>query len=84
MLANINIVYVDDVPYLLIDGWSYKMKIAKGKPLRIVVVEKVKWEQIAVGEVFAWNGCWCIGIKVDTTHTRWLSNRYQRLWRQDT
>ena len=25
---------------------------------------KTTWEEIEVGEVFAWNGCWCVQIKI--------------------
>jgi len=38
---------------------------------------KVNWSDIKVGEVFAWNGCWIVGLKLS-------EGRVQVLARDDT
>ncbi|MGR3218718.1 MAG: hypothetical protein ACUZ8H_02725 [Candidatus Anammoxibacter sp.] len=37
---------------------------------------KCKWEDIEVGEVFAWDGCWHILIKINNESQRILSDDF--------
>lgn len=37
------------------------------------VKEKVEWKDLPVGEVFAFNGCWTIGYKIDINKAMVLS-----------
>ena len=34
---------------------------------------KCTWEEIEVGEIFAWNGCWCILQKIDEEESLFLA-----------
>lgn len=34
---------------------------------------KCTWEEIEIGEVFAWKGCWGIGIKINNEECFWLA-----------
>ena len=46
-----------------------------------------KWEDIEVGEVFAWNGCWGVYIKTNKNISRLLSSDFHILrneeWTKD-
>ncbi len=35
--------------------------------------KRCTWEEIEVGEVFAWVGCWAVGYKVDKDTAFWLA-----------
>ena len=40
---------------------------------------KTKWHKIKVGEVFAWEGCWCVLQKVDKRKAMLLASNEWRI-----
>ncbi len=41
---------------------------------------KTIWDDIEVGEVFAWDGCWYIFEKISENKIRDLASDYKKIW----